>query len=62
MAHFPGCSHKGDDPNFRNWGTLDVPQAWQRLGNGEQLRATGGEHSDLVAISRCQTCLSHGPW
>jgi hypothetical protein len=62
MAHFPGCSHKGDDPNLDNWATLDVPEAWQRLGNGEHLHATGGERRDLVAISRCQTCMNHGPW
>jgi hypothetical protein len=62
MAHFPGCPHKGDDPDFHDWGKLDIPKAWQRLGNGEHLPATGGERSDLVAISRCQTCLSHGPW
>jgi hypothetical protein len=34
MAHFQGCPHKGDDPDLSNWGNLDVPHAWQRLGNG----------------------------
>jgi hypothetical protein len=62
MAHFLGCPHKGDDPDLSNWGNLDVPHAWQRLGNGEHLHATGGERGDLVATSRCQTCLDHGPW
>ena len=62
MAHFPGCPHKGDDPDYRRWATLDTPRAWERLGNGEQLLATGGERPDLVARSRCQDCVSHGPW
>jgi hypothetical protein len=62
MAHFPGCPHKGDDPDFSYWGSLDLPQAWQLLGNGEHLLATGRKRSDLVATSRCQTCLGHGPW
>jgi hypothetical protein len=62
VAHFPGCPHKGDDPDYRLWATLDTPRAWQRLGNGEQVQATGGERPDLVAVSRCQDCLSHGPW
>lgn len=61
MAHFPGCPHKGDDPDLSGWGNLEAPQAWQRLGNGEHLWATGGERADLVATSRCQTCLEHGP-
>lgn len=62
MAHFPGCPHKGDDPDLSDWGALEAPQAWQRLGNGEHVRATAGDRPDLVAISRCQTCLGHGPW
>jgi len=42
MAHFPGCPHRGDDPDYSRWATLDAPRAWERLGNGEQLAATGG--------------------
>ena len=34
MAHFPGCPHKGDDPDYSRWAQLDAPRAWQRLGNG----------------------------
>jgi len=52
MAHFPGCHHKGDDPDLSKWGKLDLPQAWQRLGNGEHLHATGGERSGLAILGR----------
>lgn len=62
FAHFPGCPHKGDHSDYRHWGELDAPNAWQRLGNGEHLRATGGQRSDRLAMARCQGCLSHGPW
>lgn len=62
VAHFLGCPHKGDDPDYSRWAKLNMPRAWERLGNGEQLQATGGERPDLVARSRCQDCLSHGPW
>jgi hypothetical protein len=47
MAHFPACPHKGDDPDYSRWAELDTPRAWERLGNGEELRATDGR--DLVA-------------
>ena len=62
MAHFPGCPHKGDDPDYSDWAELDVPRAWERLGNGEQLRATGGARPDRVASARCEDCVDHGPW
>jgi alkylated DNA nucleotide flippase Atl1 len=62
IAHFPECPHKGDDPDYNDWAELDLPQAWQRLGNGEHLSATGGERRDLIATSRCKTCIDHGPW
>jgi hypothetical protein len=61
-THFRGCTHKGDDPDYRQWGKLDTPNAWQRLGNGESLKATGGQHPDRVATTRCQSCVAHGPW
>jgi hypothetical protein len=60
IAHFPGCHHKGDDPDYRRWAKLDSPRAWERLGNGEELRATDGR--DLTAKTRCQDCVDHGPW
>jgi hypothetical protein len=62
MAHFPGCPHKGDDPDYSHWAVLDTSRAWERLGNGEQLEPTGGEHPNLIARTRCQDCVSHGPW
>ncbi len=62
MAHFPGCLHKGDHPDYSQWGQLNTPNAWQRLGNGEILRATGGQCPDRVATSRCKDCDAHGPW
>jgi hypothetical protein len=61
MAHFPGCPHKGDDADDR-WAELDVPGAWERLGNGEHIRAGGGKRTDPVAETRCRDCVEHGPW
>lgn len=62
VAHFPHCPHKGDDPDYSRWAEIDTPNAWQRLGNGEQLHATGGSRPDLIARARCQDCVDHGPW
>jgi hypothetical protein len=62
IAHFPQCPHKGDDPDYSRWAEIDTPDAWQRLGNGEQLRATGGSCPDLIAKTRCQDCVDHGLW
>ena len=63
MAHFAGCPHKGEDDNdFALWAELGTPGAWVRLGNGEKIRATGGQRMDLVASSRCRDCVDHGPW
>jgi len=42
VAHFAGCLHKGDDRDYSKWAWLSLPRAWERLGNGEILRATGG--------------------
>lgn len=62
MAHFPGCPHKGDDPDYDHWAELNTPGAWTRLGNGEHIRATGGNRPALVAEARCLDCVDHGPW
>ena len=43
IAHFPGRPHKGDHQDDSRWAKLNAPRAWERLGNGEQLRATGGQ-------------------
>jgi hypothetical protein len=62
MAHFAGCPHKGDDDNLTLWAELDTPSAWFQLANGQELLATGGARSGLVATSRCSDCVEHGPW
>lgn len=62
VVHFRGCHHKGDDPDYSRWACLDTPCAWERLGNGEQLAATGEQNPGLMARTRCQDCVSHGPW
>jgi hypothetical protein len=61
FAHFPGCPHKGDHPDYSQWGELDAPNAWQRLGNGEYLKATGGWRADRVVTARRKDCVAHGP-
>lgn len=61
-AHFPECPHKGDDPDYSRWATLDRERGWERLGNGEPLEATGGPRPGLVARTRCKDCVNHGPW
>jgi hypothetical protein len=61
-AHFPGCPHKGDHPDYSRWATLETPRACERLGNGENLGGTGGGRPDLIATARCKDCLEHGPW
>jgi hypothetical protein len=62
IAHFPQCLHKGDDPDYSRWAEIDTPGAWLWLGNGEQLLATGGSCLVLIAKTRCQDCVDHGPW
>jgi hypothetical protein len=57
IAHLEGgCGHK-EDNDFTRWGYLDdVPDAWQRLGNGERLQSTSG--ANLVAMKRCKHCVA----
>lgn len=62
VVHFAGCPHKGDHQDYSRWAELDAPRAWERLGNGEHLRATGGQNPGLTASDRCKDCVSHGPW
>lgn len=57
MAHIPGCPHKGDDPDYSNWAEIrNIPRAWERIGNGEALDATGGANKNLQAKIRCKDC------
>lgn len=60
-AHFDGCGHK-DDPDFSRWGVLEVTDAWQRLGNGEQFPIEDNGGRRLAATTRCRHCIDHGPW
>ena len=60
LAHFPGCPHKGDHPDYSRWATRDTPRAWERLGNRENLGGTGGDCPDLIATARCKDCVDHG--
>jgi hypothetical protein len=63
VAHFEGCPHKGDDPDFSKWARLDgITNALQRLGNDESIQANGGGRPNLVATSCCRDCDNHGPW
>jgi hypothetical protein len=62
IAHFDGCPHKGDDPDYQRWGELAIPGAWQRLGNGEYFEIDDNSGQRLTASTRCSDCLEHGPW
>jgi hypothetical protein len=63
MAHFEGCPHKGDDPDYSLWGELQVPRAWQRLGRGERFEVVDGRGRPLSAQTRCSDCIERdGPW
>jgi hypothetical protein len=60
-AHFPGCSHKGADPDFSKWGEIEGDGIWQRLANKELVPITSGGRK-LTAKRRCDHCVEHGPW
>lgn len=62
LAHFPGCPHKGEDDDYSRWGVINLENVWTRIGNGEQIQATGGENPVLIARDRCRDCIEHGPW
>jgi hypothetical protein len=38
-AHFPGCPHKGADPDLSMWGKISEPGAWDRLRDGREMTA-----------------------
>jgi len=61
-AHLSGCPHKGDDPDYGQWGETDIPGAWERICGGQPVRATSGARRDLVAVGPCLDCKEHGPW
>ena len=60
-AHFPGCSHQGDDPDYSKWGEIEGPGIWRRLANKEHVPVTTGRKT-LSAKRRCDHCVEHGPW
>ena len=60
-AHFPGCFHKGTDPDFSKWGEIEGEGIWLRLANRERVPVTSGVRR-LVAQRRCDHCVEHGPW
>jgi hypothetical protein len=63
MAHFEGCHHKGDDPDYSLWGELKELRAWQRLGDGERFEVVDGRGHPLLAHARCSDCVEQdGPW
>lgn len=62
IAHFDGCPHKGDDPDYSKWGRLSDDNSWQRLGNGESIETVDSSGRELVATARCSDCVDHGPW
>jgi hypothetical protein len=41
MAHFPGCPHKGDDPDLGQWGNLELPRHIRLAPRARHARAGG---------------------
>lgn len=60
VAHFKGCPHKGDDPDFRERVEVADAGAWESLGDGEQFPAYGSAVKSHVARSRCSDCVNRG--
>ena len=55
IAHLPGrCMHQLKK-NLA-WGIIDQRGAWEAIGKGQQIQATGGRRPELVATSRCSAC------
>ncbi|WP_433871051.1 hypothetical protein [Saccharopolyspora sp. CA-218241] len=61
-AHLPGrCVHY-NDTGMGDWGEIrGVVRAWERIGNGETLTATGGGNPALSTGSRCIDCVGSVP-
>jgi hypothetical protein len=60
-AHFPGCPHKGADPDLSMWGKISELGAWDRLRDGREMTAVftgwterrhGGDASTAVVYDR----------
>ena len=54
LAHLPGCPHLHN--KGREWGIIDERGAWDAIGRGLQVQATGGRLAGRIAKSRCATC------
>ena len=61
-AHFPGCPHKGADPDLMMWGKISDPGAWEKLRYGRELTAVFAGWTETKAWQLCKTCDAHGPW
>ena len=62
VAHFDGCPHKGDDPDYARWGRIEGVDTWQVLGNGGHLPTVDTLGRPIIATKRCLDCVDHGPW
>ncbi|CCH34981.1 hypothetical protein ABZ816_20680 [Actinosynnema sp. NPDC047251] len=57
VAHLPGCHHNNPADFVKNWAEITGdPRAWERIGNGIPVPATGGAAPGLVAVRRCDDC------
>ena len=61
-AHFPGCPHKGADPDMSMWGKISEPGAWDQLRDGREMTAVFAGWTETKAWRRCKDCVAHGPW
>ncbi len=46
IAHFAGCLHKGNHQDYRRWGDLNAPRAWERTGRMAWPPGTSSSRSD----------------
>ena len=70
VAHLEGCMHKGEHPDFSQWGEITTEGAWRHL--CDTLPADGEALSDLVTnagavtglqvMHVCKSCREHGRW
>jgi hypothetical protein len=61
MAHFDGCSHKGDDPDYSRWAELRTPRAWADIRNGDITSVTRDDGVAIKVTGLCRDCDDSGP-